>query len=77
LKFAAAGVGSRPGEDEDPLPLVRRPGLSGGYSDPFRIEPETGKVCEYGTECPHSKFRIGVSQTPRAPFHVAVSLGTE
>jgi hypothetical protein len=39
---------------------------------PFRIEPEAGQVCEYGTECPQKRFRSGVSHTPRAGFHVTV-----
>jgi hypothetical protein len=49
LKFPAAGVGSRPREDEDPLATVGRSGVTRGYKHPFRIEPEVGQVSEYGT----------------------------
>ena len=32
------------GQDEQPLPPVRRPNLARGETEPFRIEPERGKV---------------------------------
>jgi hypothetical protein len=45
----AVGVGSRPGDDEDPLALVRGSGVGSGYSDPPRVIPEVGQVSENGT----------------------------
>lgn len=70
----ALGVG-RPGEDEDPLTLVGSTDIGRPDDLPFRIEPEAGQVCEYGTECPQKRFITCVSHTPRAGFHVTVSRG--
>lgn len=67
----ALGVG-RPGEEEDTLALVASADLRRAYTRPFRIEPEAGQVREYGSECPQRRFTVGVSQTPRAGFHVAI-----
>lgn len=53
------------------------PGTGRGNTDPFRIEPDFGQVCENGSKCPHSRFRTGVSQAPRAGFHVAIGSDTE
>src|SRR5579872_583206 len=76
-RFVTTGVGSRPGDDENPLAAVRSPRIGGGYDKPFRIEPETGQVSEYSAECPQRMFASGLSQTPRAGFHIAVGSGTE
>src|SRR5580700_3053337 len=73
----ACGVGSRPGEDEDAPAEMAGPGTGRGNTDPFRIEPDFGQVCENGSKCPHSRFRTGVSQAPRALFHVAIGSLTE
>jgi hypothetical protein len=43
----------------------------------LRVIPELGQVSEYGTECPQIRLIPSVSQTPRAGFHVAMSVGTE
>ena len=40
------GVGSRPGDDEEPGALVGRADVGRSYNRPFRIEPEVGKVSE-------------------------------
>jgi len=53
------------------------PGTGRGKTDPFRIEPDLGQVCENGSKCPHSRFSTGVSQAPRARFHVAIGSLTE
>jgi hypothetical protein len=53
------------------------PGTGRGNTDPLRIEPDFGQVCEYGSKCPHSRFRVGVSHAPRARFHVAIGSLTE
>lgn len=72
----AAGVG-RPGEDENAPAEMTGTDCGGGNTEPFRIEPDFGQVCENGSKCPHSRFRTGVSQAPRALFHVAVGSLTE
>ena len=46
------------------------------YNRPVRIEPDRGKVCEYGIECPQI-VAWSVSQTDRAGFHVASGGGSE
>src|SRR5690606_33894325 len=74
LNTPAFGVGSN---DEDPEPLVWRADVASAYATPARVIPEGGQVSEYGTECPHSRLRSVVSQTPRAGFHVAMGWGTE
>jgi hypothetical protein len=71
------GVGSRPGEDEDAPAEMAGPGTGRGNTDPLRIEPDFGQVCENGSKCPHSRFRIGVSHAPRARLHVAIGSLTE
>jgi hypothetical protein len=72
MPSAVRGVGSRPCEDEDTLPAVGRPDLSGGYKRPFRIEPEAGQVGEYSAACPQNRFVSAVSHAPRAGFQVAI-----
>jgi hypothetical protein len=73
VPFASPAIGvGRPGDDEDPVPLVAGTDLGRSKSRPLRIEPEGMKVCENSTECPQRRFASGVSQTPRAGFHVAV-----
>jgi hypothetical protein len=71
------GVGSRPREDEYAPAEMAGTGAGRGNTDPFRIEPDFGQVCENGSKCPHSRFSVGVSQTPRALFHVAIGSLTE
>jgi len=77
LKFPAAGVGSSPGEDENPFAAVRCPGLSGGYNDPFRIETEVGQVSENGSDCPNksSLMPLAASHRPLAESHDASGPG--
>ena len=53
------------------------PGTGRGNTDPFRIEPDFGQVCENGSKCPHRRFRIGVSHAPRARLHVAIGSLTQ
>jgi len=76
-RFVTSGVGSRPGDDEDPFPAVGSASVCRGYSRPFRVIPEVGQVSENGTACPQSMFVSGLSQTPRAEFQVAIGSGTE
>jgi len=77
LESATTGVGSRPGEDKDAPAEMAGPGTGRGKTRPFRIEPDFGQVCENGSKCPHSRFSTGVSQAPRAGFHVAIGSLTE
>lgn len=64
-----------PGCEEDPLSTVRGSDVGGAKHTPARIEPDVGQGAEYGTECAHSRLACGVSQTPRAEFHVARGTG--
>ena len=73
----ARGVGSRPSEDEDSPAKMAGTHSGRGNTDPLRIEPERGQVCENGAKCPHSRFCAEVSQAPRAGFHVAIGSLTE
>jgi hypothetical protein len=43
------GVGSRPGDDENPLAPVRGARVGSGYNRPLRVIPEVGQVSENGT----------------------------
>ncbi|GGT26252.1 hypothetical protein GCM10014713_19180 [Streptomyces purpureus] len=54
---------------------MRGSDFRGAKHAPARIEPEVGQGAEYGTECAHSRLACGVSQTPRAGFHVARGTG--
>lgn len=65
----------RPSGEEDPLSAVRGSDIRGAKHTPARIEPEVGQGAEYGAECAHSRLACGVSQTPRAGFHVARGTG--
>ena len=73
------GVFSRvpggPCGEEGPLAAVRGPDVGGAKHEPLRVVPEVGQGSEYGTECPQSRLTWGVSQTPRAGFHVARGAG--
>ncbi|WUF49445.1 hypothetical protein OHA73_35615 [Streptomyces sp. NBC_00483] len=64
-----------PGGEEDPFAAVRGADVGGAKHAPARIEPDVGQGAEYGTECAHSRLTCGVSQTPRAGFHVARGTG--
>src|SRR5258708_7883738 len=75
LASRALRVGG-PGGDEAAVPAVAAPDVGGGKTQPFRIEPETGQVSEYGAECPQNRTVIAVSHTPRAGFHSAVGSRT-
>jgi hypothetical protein len=47
LESLAVGVGhASPPQDEDPIPLVRRPNVTRGEHKPFEIEPERGQILE-------------------------------
>lgn len=61
--------------EEGPLAAVRGPDVGGAKHEPLRVVPEVGQGSEYGTECPQSRLTCGVSQTPRAEFHVARGTG--
>ena len=76
LKLFTVGVGSRPGEAEPALALVGGSHAGRWNTDPLRIPPDLGKVCEYGIECPQIAIWV-VSHTPRAGFHVASGWGCE
>lgn len=65
----------RPGGKEDALSAVWGSDVGGAKHAPARIEPEVGQGAEYGTECAHSRLTCGVSQAPRAEFHVARGTG--
>lgn len=73
------GVFSRvpggPCGEEGPLAAVRGPDVGGAKHEPLRVVPDVGQGSEYGTECPQSRLTCGVSQTPRAEFHVARGTG--
>ncbi|ALO12624.1 hypothetical protein AQF52_7038 [Streptomyces venezuelae] len=79
LPMLLVGVLSRvsggPGREEGPLAPVRGPDLGGPKHEPLRVVPEVGQGSEYGTECPQRRLTWGVSQTPRAGFHVARGTG--
>jgi len=64
------------GKAEPALALVGGSHAGRRYNRPVRIEPERGKVCEYGVECPQMPI-WSLSQTPRAGFHVASGRGGE
>ncbi len=79
LPMLLVGVFSRvsggPGGEEGPLAAVRGPDVGGTKHEPRRVVPEAGQGSEYGTECPQRRLTCGVSQTPRAGFHVARGTG--
>ncbi len=64
-----------PGDEESSLAAMRGSDIRGAKHTPARIEPDVGQGAEYGTECAHSRLACGVSQTPRAGFHVARGIG--
>jgi len=64
----ADGVGSSPGEYEDPLPFVRCAGFGRGYSDPLRVIPEVGQRPENGSDCPNKSLLM-----PLASSHCPLS----
>nr|WP_246137483.1 hypothetical protein [Myxococcus llanfairpwllgwyngyllgogerychwyrndrobwllllantysiliogogogochensis] len=45
------------GQDEEPLALVGRSGVGCSDTNPFRIEPERGKVGEHAVEAPRTERR--------------------
>lgn len=61
--------------EEGPLTTVRGPDVGGAKHEPPCVVPEVGQGAEYGTECPQRRLTWGVSQTPRAGFHVATGTG--
>ncbi|CAB41069.1 hypothetical protein [Streptomyces coelicolor A3(2)] len=79
LPMLLVGVFSRvpggPCGEEGPLAAVWGPDVGGAKHEPLRVVPEVGQGSEYGTECPQSRLTCGVSQTPRAGFHVARGTG--
>ena len=79
LPMLLVGVFSRvsggPGGEEGPFAAVRGPDVGGTKHEPCRVVPEVGQGSEYGTECPQSRLTCGVSQKPRAEFHVARGTG--
>lgn len=79
LPMLLVGVFSRvsggPGGEEGPLAAVRGTDIGGTKHEPLRVVPEIGQGSEYGTECPQRRLTCGVSQTPRAGFHVARGTG--
>ncbi|AIJ12677.1 hypothetical protein SLIV_08345 [Streptomyces lividans TK24] len=79
LPILLVGVFSRvpggPCGEEGPLAAVRGPDVGGSKHEPLRVVPEVGQGSEYGTECPQRRLACGVSQTPRAEFHVARGTG--
>lgn len=81
LPMLLVGVFSRvpggPCGEEGPLAAVWGPDVGGAKHEPLRVVPEVGQGSEYGTECPQSRLTCGVSQTPRAGFHVARGTGGE
>ncbi|MBB4981501.1 hypothetical protein GGE06_002411 [Streptomyces sp. SFB5A] len=68
-------VSGGPGRQEGPLATVRGSDVGGAKHEPLRVVPEVGQGSEYGTECPQRRLTCGVSQTPRAGFHVARGTG--
>ncbi|GAA2314823.1 hypothetical protein Scani_48590 [Streptomyces caniferus] len=64
-----------PGGEEGPLAAVRGADVGGAKHEPSCVVPEVGQGAEYGTECPQRRLAWGVSQTPRAGFHVARGTG--
>lgn len=68
--LSRGGSPGGPGGEEDPLSAVRGSNVRGAKHAPARIEPDVGQGAEYGTKCSHSRLACGVSQTPRAEFHV-------
>jgi hypothetical protein len=64
-----------PGGEEGALAAVRGSDVGGAKHEPLRVVPEVGQGSEYGTECPQRRLTWGVSQTPRAEFHVAWGTG--
>lgn len=64
-----------PGGEEGPLAAVRGPDVGGTKHEPLRVVPEVGQGSEYGTKCSQRRLAWGVSQTPRAEFHVARGTG--
>ncbi|AEN10803.1 hypothetical protein K373_02130 [Streptomyces sp. DvalAA-21] len=68
-------VAGGPGGEEGPLAAVRGPDVGGAKHEPLRVVPEVGQGSEYGTECSQRRLTCGVSQTPRAGFHVARGTG--
>lgn len=79
LPMLLVGVFSKgsggPGGEEGPLAAVRGPDVGGTKHEPLRVVPEVGQGSEYGTECSQRRLTCGVSQTPRAEFHVARGTG--
>ncbi len=71
------GVGSRPGEDEDPLTLVRGPDFGCPLHLPFRIEPEGGQVSENGTDSSKSAGAVALVQRRAVGSHTAIGAGGE
>jgi hypothetical protein len=74
------GVGSWPGDDEDPEPSVRGSDFGRANALPARVIPEIGQLSENSSECPQ-RPTVSVSHTPVAGFQVAVGrvvgVGTE
>ena len=79
LPMLEVGVLSRvpggPSGEEGALAAVRGPDVGGAKHEPACVVPEVGQGSEYGTECPQRRLTWGVSQTPRAGFHVARGTG--
>ncbi len=79
LPMLLVGVLSRvsggPGGEEGPLAAVRGPDIGCAKHEPPCVVPEVGQGSEYGTECPQRRLTWGVSQTPRAGFHIARGTG--
>ncbi len=79
LPMLLVGVFSKgsggPGGEEGPFSAVRGPDVGGTKHEPLRVVPEVGQGSEYGTECSQRRLTCGVSQTPRAEFHVARGTG--
>jgi hypothetical protein len=79
LPMLLVGVLSRvlggPSGEEGALAAVRGADVRGAKHKPACVVPEVGQGSEYGTECPQRRLTWGVSQTPRAGFHVARGTG--
>ena len=79
LPMLLVGVLSRvlggPGGEESALAAVWGSDVGGAKHEPACVVPEVGQGSEYGTECPQRRLTWGVSQTPRAGFHVARGTG--
>jgi hypothetical protein len=67
----------RPGNDEYPEPAVWCADAGSGKAVPRRVIPDVGQVSENTSKCSHSRFGVGISQTPRAGFHVGVAIGAQ